>query len=181
MRETSGALLNVRSHAAVLTSMAVCSNEKVQHGTTNGGKRSVRAVGQGSCGSDTNSRRELIMQPLVYRDAHRAEVANVRDARIGRATEVLVSITSTNICGSDFQIYEGRAPLDPATAIGRENLGQVIPTGDAVVKVRVGDTVSVPFNIACGFCGNCERGITGFCTIRGRPCPSARRPAATRC
>jgi glutathione-independent formaldehyde dehydrogenase len=93
---------------------------------------------------------------------------------------VLVSITSTNICGSDLHIYEGRAPLDPANAIGRENLGQVIPTRDAVVKVRVGDMVSVPFNIAYGFCANCERKLTGFCTIGDSPCPSTPRLAATR-
>lgn len=75
---------------------------------------------------------------------------------------MLVKITSTNICGSDLHIYEGRAPLEQGMAIGHENLGEVIEVGQAVVKVKVGDMVCLPFNIACGF-WNCEKGQTGFC------------------
>ena len=30
-------------------------------------------------------------------------------------------------------------------------------------RVKVGDWVCLPFNIACGFCKNCERGFTGAC------------------
>ena len=33
----------------------------------------------------------------------------------------------------------------------------------AIDRVKVGDWVCLPFNIACGFCKNCERGLTGFC------------------
>jgi glutathione-independent formaldehyde dehydrogenase len=35
--------------------------------------------------------------------------------------------------------------------------------GDGVDRIKVGDRVSLPFNIGCGFCRNCERGLTGFC------------------
>ena len=90
-------------------------------------------------------------------------VSEVPDARIEAPTDVLVKITSTNICGSDLHIYEGRAPLEQGQAIGHENLGEVIEVGGAVVKVKVGDIVCLPFNIACGFCRNCEKGLTGFC------------------
>lgn len=76
---------------------------------------------------------------------------------------MLVKITSTNICGSHLHIYEGRAPLEPGMAIGHENLGEVAEVGNAVVKVKVGEMVCVPFNIACGFCRNCENGLTGLC------------------
>ncbi|HET9094880.1 MAG TPA: glutathione-independent formaldehyde dehydrogenase [Solirubrobacteraceae bacterium] len=103
------------------------------------------------------------MKALVYRGPREVEVAQVPDARIEAPTDVLVRITSTNICGSDLHIYEGRAPMDDGRAIGHENMGEVVEVGDAVVRVRVGDMVSVPFNIACGFCTNCERGLTAFC------------------
>lgn len=103
------------------------------------------------------------MRALVYKDAREVEVAQVPDAEIEQPTDVLVKITSTNICGSDLHIYEGRAPLEAGMAIGHENMGEVVEVGSAVTRVKVGDMVSVPFNIGCGFCANCERGLTGFC------------------
>jgi glutathione-independent formaldehyde dehydrogenase len=103
------------------------------------------------------------MKALVYNGPRDVSVSEVPDARIEAPTDVLVKITSTNICGSDLHIYEGRAPLEEGQAIGHENLGEVIEVGDAVVKVKVGDMVCLPFNIACGFCRNCEKGLTGFC------------------
>jgi threonine dehydrogenase-like Zn-dependent dehydrogenase len=103
------------------------------------------------------------MKALVYNGPRDVSVSQVPDARIEAPTDVLVKITSTNICGSDLHIYEGRAPLEAGQAIGHENLGEVIEIGDAVVKVKVGDMVCLPFNIACGFCRNCESGLTGFC------------------
>jgi glutathione-independent formaldehyde dehydrogenase len=103
------------------------------------------------------------MKALVYNGPKDVSVSEVPDARIERPTDVLIKITSTNICGSDLHIYEGRNPLEAGQAIGHENLGEVIEVGDAVIKVKVGDTVSIPFNIGCGFCRNCGRGLTGFC------------------
>ena len=76
---------------------------------------------------------------------------------------MLVRITSTNICGSDLHMYEGRTDLEPGTIIGHENLGEVIDVGPAVDRVKVGDMVCLPFNISCRFCANCDRGLTRFC------------------
>ena len=103
------------------------------------------------------------MKALVYNGPKDVSISEVPDAKIERPTDVVIKITSTNICGSDLHIYEGRNPLEEGQAIGHENLGEVIEVGDAVIKVEVGDTVSVPFNIGCGFCRNCGRGLTGFC------------------
>ena len=90
-------------------------------------------------------------------------IKNVPDAQIERPTDVLVKITTTNICGSDLHMYEGRTDMESGRVLGHENLGQVIEAGQAVDRVKVGDWVCLPFNIACGFCKNCERGLTGFC------------------
>src|ERR1700761_6534015 len=103
------------------------------------------------------------MKALVYNGPKDVSVTEVPDAKIERPTDALIKITATNICGSDLHIYEGRNPLDPGMTIGHENTGEVIEVGDAVIKVKVGDRVSVPFNIGCGFCRNCEQGLTGFC------------------
>jgi len=103
------------------------------------------------------------MKALVYNGPRNVTVQEVPDATIERPTDVLVKITPTNICGSDLHMYEGRTEVEPGTVLGHENLGQVIEIGSAVDQVKVGDRVCLPFNISCGFCKNCERGLTGFC------------------
>src|SRR5437764_2752241 len=103
------------------------------------------------------------MRALVYRGPRDVRVEEVDDPKIEKPTDVLVKITSTNICGSDLHMYEGRTSVEQGKVLGHENLGEVIEVGTAVDRVKVGDRVCLPFNIACGFCKNCERGLTGFC------------------
>jgi threonine dehydrogenase-like Zn-dependent dehydrogenase len=103
------------------------------------------------------------MKALVYNGPRDVKVQEVPDAKIERPTDVLVKITSTNICGSDLHMYEGRTNMEPGRILGHENLGEVIEIGAAVDRVKVGDRVCLPFNIGCGFCENCEKGLSGFC------------------
>ena len=103
------------------------------------------------------------MKALVYNGTRDVSVKDVPDAKIERATDVLVKITTTNICGSDLHMYEGRTNLNPGLVLGHENMGQVAEVGNAVDRIKVGDMVCLPFNIGCGFCKNCEAGLTGFC------------------
>lgn len=103
------------------------------------------------------------MKALVYNGPRDVQVREVPDAKIERATDVLVKVTSTNICGSDLHMYEGRTGMEPGRILGHENMGEVIEVGPAVDRVKVGDRVCLPFNIGCGFCENCEKGLTGFC------------------
>lgn len=103
------------------------------------------------------------MKAVVYEGPNTISVKDVPDAKIERPTDVLVKITSTNICGSDLHMYEGRTDFEKGRVFGHENLGEVVEVGDAVVRIKVGDMVCLPFNIGCGFCRNCERGLTAFC------------------
>jgi glutathione-independent formaldehyde dehydrogenase len=103
------------------------------------------------------------MKALVYNGPKDVIVKDVPDPKIEKATDVLVRITSTNICGSDLHMYEGRTSVHQGKILGHENLGEVIEAGNAVDRIKVGDRVCLPFNIGCGFCKNCERGLTGFC------------------
>jgi threonine dehydrogenase-like Zn-dependent dehydrogenase len=103
------------------------------------------------------------MKALVYEGERTVGVREVPDARIESPTDVLVRVTSTNICGSDLHMYEGRTNVEEGKILGYENLGQVVEAGSAVVRIKPGDWVCLPFNIACGFCRNCERGLTAFC------------------
>ena len=103
------------------------------------------------------------MKAVVYNGPRDVSVKTVPDAKIEKPTDVLVKITSTNICGSDLHMYEGRTDFKPGGVFGHENLGQVAEIGSAVDRIKVGDWVCLPFNIGCGFCKNCERGLTAFC------------------
>ncbi|MFC4589948.1 glutathione-independent formaldehyde dehydrogenase [Sphaerisporangium corydalis] len=103
------------------------------------------------------------MKAVVYNGPRQVSIEQVPDARIERPTDVLVRITTTNICGSDLHMYEGRTDFETGRVLGHENLGEVVEVGPAVDRVRVGDVVCIPFNISCGFCVNCETGLTAYC------------------
>jgi glutathione-independent formaldehyde dehydrogenase len=76
---------------------------------------------------------------------------------------VIIKNIATNICGSDEHMYRGRTTIQPGFVFGHEMLGEVIQTGRDVEFIKVGDIVSVPFNIACGCCSNCKKGFTNAC------------------
>lgn len=76
---------------------------------------------------------------------------------------VLLKIVSTNICGSDQHMVRGRTTAPKGLVLGHEITGEVIEAGRDVEFIKVGDLVSVPFNIACGRCRNCKERATGVC------------------
>lgn len=103
------------------------------------------------------------MKAVVYHGPRNVSVDEVPDARIEKPTDALVRITSTNICGSDLHMYEGRTDFEEGRIFGHENVGEIVEVGDAVEKVHVGDMISAPFNVSCGHCENCEHGLTNYC------------------
>jgi glutathione-independent formaldehyde dehydrogenase len=103
------------------------------------------------------------MKALVYNGARDVSIDEVPDAEIELPTDVVIKLTTTNICGSDLHMYEGRTDMEPGRILGHENLGEVVEVGNAVQRITEGDLVCLPFNIGCGYCKNCERGLTGFC------------------
>ncbi|MEO6287645.1 MAG: formaldehyde dehydrogenase, glutathione-independent [Dyadobacter sp.] len=76
---------------------------------------------------------------------------------------VILKIVSTNICGSDQHMVRGRTTAPAGLVLGHEITGIVLEVGSDVEFIKVGDLVSVPFNIACGRCRNCKEGRTGIC------------------
>ena len=103
------------------------------------------------------------MKALVYHGPKKVSVDTVDDPKLEKLTDVIIKLTTTNICGSDLHMYEGRTDVEKGKILGHENLGEVVEVGKAVDTVKKGDKVVLPFNIGCGFCANCERGLTGFC------------------
>ena len=83
-------------------------------------------------------RLEIRMKAVVYQGPRDVAVTDVPDAKIERPTDVLVRVTTTNICGSDLHMYEGRTSFEVGRTFGHENMGEVVEVGQGVEKVKVG-------------------------------------------
>lgn len=103
------------------------------------------------------------MLGVVYKGPFEVAVQEVPDAKVQESTDAVIEITTTNICGSDLHMYEGRTNVEDGKVLGHENMGIVKEVGPGVSRIQVGDRVSVPFNIACGTCRSCTKGWTSFC------------------
>ncbi|RRJ31530.1 glutathione-independent formaldehyde dehydrogenase [Halocatena pleomorpha] len=103
------------------------------------------------------------MKAVVFQGDNDVAVEEVDEPEIKNPNEVVVDITTTAICGSDLHMYEGRTDAEPGLVFGHENMGIVEEVGEGVTTLSEGDRIVLPFNVACGFCRNCEAGYTGFC------------------
>jgi threonine dehydrogenase-like Zn-dependent dehydrogenase len=94
----------------------------------------------------------------------KVQVEDVPDPRILNAQDAIVRITSTAICGSDLHLYNGFVPtMEAGDVLGHEFMGEVVEVGPAVRNLKAGDRVVVPFPIACGKCGMCQRQMFSVC------------------
>ena len=105
------------------------------------------------------------VQDIPYPKLELQDGPGVNPANVGRKTEhgVILKVVTSNICGSDQHMVRGRTTAPPNLVLGHEITGEVIECGRDVEFIKVGDLVSVPFNIACGRCRNCKEGKTGIC------------------
>jgi glutathione-independent formaldehyde dehydrogenase len=108
------------------------------------------------------------MKAVVFKGPFDVAFEEVDDPRLEGPLDAIVRITTANICGSDLHPYEGRVEMDSGMVLGHENMGIVEEVGPGVDRVKVGDRVSVPFNLACGTCRNCNEGLTSAC-LRANP------------
>ena len=104
------------------------------------------------------------MRALTWQGLGTVEVKDVPDPTIQQPTDAIIKVTSTAICGSDLHLYNVLAPyLTPGDILGHEFMGIVEEVGPEVGSLAVGDRVVVPFNISCGHCWMCDRGLFAQC------------------
>ena len=104
------------------------------------------------------------MRALTWQGKRDVRVETVPDPTIQEPTDAIVRITSTAICGSDLHLYEVLGPyLTPGDVLGHEPMGIVEEVGAEVTHIKAGDRVVVPFNISCGSCWMCTRGLFAQC------------------
>src|SRR5829696_4774357 len=104
------------------------------------------------------------MQAMVYRGPGRIRVEEKDIPSIEHPNDAIVRVTCAAICGSDLHLYHGMMPdLRVGHTFGHEFVGTVHEVGPSVQNLKVGDRVMVPFNIFCGSCYFCARGLYSNC------------------
>ncbi|ASR55101.1 zinc-dependent alcohol dehydrogenase [Cellulomonas sp. PSBB021] len=104
------------------------------------------------------------MRAMVYRGPYKVRVEDKDEPRVEHPNDAVVRVTCAAICGSDLHLYHGMMPdTRVGHTFGHEFVGVVEQVGPSVENLRVGDRVMVPFNIFCGSCFFCARGLYSNC------------------
>ncbi|GFG53683.1 glutathione-dependent formaldehyde dehydrogenase [Mycolicibacterium agri] len=104
------------------------------------------------------------MRAVTWQGRRNVTVEDVPDPSIKEATDAIIKVTSTNICGSDLHLYEVLgAFMTPGDVLGHEAMGIVEAVGREARDLKVGDRVVIPFNISCGHCFMCGHGLQSQC------------------
>lgn len=105
------------------------------------------------------------MLAMNYRGPYRIRAdRNKPLPEIKHPYDAIVRVTRSLICGSDLHLYHGLVPdTHVGMTFGHEFTGIVEEIGSGVQKLKVGDHVLVPFNIACGSCPFCKQELYGNC------------------
>lgn len=81
--------------------------------------------------------------------------------------DVLIKVRKSAICGTDVHIWkwdEWSAKTVPVPmVVGHEFCGEIVDTGAAATKFRIGQRVSGEGHITCGTCRNCRAGRGHLC------------------
>ena len=101
------------------------------------------------------------MEQLTFVEPGRLERLDVPDPEIHGAGEALVRPVAVATCDIDNMLVRGLWP--GPIPVGHEGVGEVTEVGDDVGDFRAGDRVVIPFQISCGECDLCRRGLMAYC------------------
>jgi alcohol dehydrogenase len=104
------------------------------------------------------------MRAMVYRGPYKIRVEEKDVPKIEHPNDAIVKVKLAAICGSDLHLYHGMMPdLRVGHTFGHEFIGEVVEVGSSVERLQRGDRVMVPFNIYCGSCYFCAKGLYSNC------------------
>ena len=86
--------------------------------------------------------------------------------------QVVVRITHSGVCGTDYKIFNGSIKVPYPLIPGHEMAGEVVAVGaDLKAGPSIGDRVIIDPETYCGTCFYCQKGLTNLCpngTLIGR-------------
>lgn len=104
------------------------------------------------------------MKAVVFHDVGDIRLDDVKEPKIKEATDAIVRITASAICGTDLHMVRGTMPdMKPGTVLGHEGVGVIEEVGEGVRNLRPGDRVVIPSTIGCGYCSYCRDGYFAQC------------------
>jgi threonine dehydrogenase-like Zn-dependent dehydrogenase len=104
------------------------------------------------------------VKAVVWHGKEDVRIEDVADPTIQEPTDAIIRVTSSGICGSDLHLYSVLGMfMEEGDVLGHEPMGIVEEVGRDVTQVKPGDRVVIPFNIVCGSCWMCERGLFAQC------------------
>jgi threonine dehydrogenase-like Zn-dependent dehydrogenase len=103
------------------------------------------------------------VRQLFFIEPGRVEWREVPEPRLQGPGEALVRPLAVAACDLDAWLLRGALPFEGPFALGHEFVGEVVDAGEEA-GVSPGERVIVPFQISCGACDRCRRGLTGSCT-----------------
>lgn len=108
------------------------------------------------------------MKALVYEGPGKKSLEERPVPTLAAATDALVKVTKTTICGTDLHILKGDVPTcTPGRILGHEGVGEVAETGAGVTQFKKGDRVLISCISSCGKCEYCRKGMYSHCTTGG--------------
>ncbi|MFG1192644.1 alcohol dehydrogenase catalytic domain-containing protein [Xanthobacter flavus] len=108
------------------------------------------------------------MKALIFEGPGRKTLKDRNIPVIDSATDAIVRMTKTTICGTDLHILKGDVPsCTPGRILGHEGVGVIEQVGACVTQFKKGDSVLISCISSCGKCEYCRRGMYSHCTTGG--------------
>jgi threonine dehydrogenase-like Zn-dependent dehydrogenase len=104
------------------------------------------------------------MKAVVFHGVGDIRLEDVPRPKLKEATDAIVRITASAICGTDLHFVRGTlSGMKKGRVLGHEAVGVVEQVGKGVRNLRPGDRVVVPSTVGCGYCAYCRAGYYAQC------------------
>jgi alcohol dehydrogenase len=108
------------------------------------------------------------MKALVYHGPGKRAWEDKPKPSLQDASDAIVKITRTTICGTDLHIMKGDVPtVTDGRILGHEGVGVIEEVGPAVSSFKRGDRVLISCITSCGRCEACRKGMYSHCANGG--------------
>ncbi|MFV0432084.1 MAG: zinc-dependent alcohol dehydrogenase family protein [Alphaproteobacteria bacterium] len=108
------------------------------------------------------------MKALVYHGDHHIALEDKEKPTIQKASDAIIKVVKTTICGTDLGIYKGKnLYMEDGITLGHEGIGIVEEVGENVSQFKVGDKVIISCITSCGSCEYCKKQLYAHCKDGG--------------